>query len=374
MGDAVRQGPGQALGRRRHDRHRRRRSKEARRRRGHAALRANGVVDTDSYRKLGRNQLRIGMFPAVDPADVAALTACVDHVVERLRTAEPRGRRRPPLGIGAAPPLHSPIMVVALRGWFDIAEVATGALDTSSPTKPRRRGLIDPDPFFDFTQERPRSGSTTTRPVPLAGERVPHPASRGTARPRRALRRRAAPALATFADSVIEVGRGPMSVVVTVGASARPSPTPARRGSSAARPTAPRPPARPRPPQYQGITGSSACCRRGWTARHARGVAARRRAPLPRQRQAPGVVRCPAPTSSTCSASPRLGAPRRDHRWGSPTTRRSPRTDTTEYVRCSSRSTTAAPRRRSVGRRPRRRVRAVPAGRPPPNDDEPDEQ
>ena len=47
-------------------------------------LRANGIVDTDSYRKLGRNQLRVGMFPAVDPADVTALTACIDHVVERL--------------------------------------------------------------------------------------------------------------------------------------------------------------------------------------------------------------------------------------------------------------------------------------------------
>jgi phosphoserine aminotransferase len=49
-----------------------------------AALRANGIVDTDSYRKLGRNQLRIGMFPAVDPADVQALTACISYVVERL--------------------------------------------------------------------------------------------------------------------------------------------------------------------------------------------------------------------------------------------------------------------------------------------------
>jgi phosphoserine aminotransferase len=47
-------------------------------------LRGNGVVDTESYRRLGRNQLRIGMFPAVDPADVQALTACVDYVVERL--------------------------------------------------------------------------------------------------------------------------------------------------------------------------------------------------------------------------------------------------------------------------------------------------
>jgi phosphoserine aminotransferase len=47
-------------------------------------LRANGIVDTEPYRKLGRNQLRIGMFPAVDPDDVAALTTCVDWVVERL--------------------------------------------------------------------------------------------------------------------------------------------------------------------------------------------------------------------------------------------------------------------------------------------------
>jgi phosphoserine aminotransferase len=50
-----------------------------------AVLRANGIVDTDSYRKLGRNQLRVGTFPAIDPSDVEALTRCVDHVVERLR-------------------------------------------------------------------------------------------------------------------------------------------------------------------------------------------------------------------------------------------------------------------------------------------------
>ncbi len=49
-----------------------------------AILRANGVVDTDSYRKLGRNQLRIGTFPAIDPSDVAALTGCIDVVVEHL--------------------------------------------------------------------------------------------------------------------------------------------------------------------------------------------------------------------------------------------------------------------------------------------------
>jgi phosphoserine aminotransferase len=49
-----------------------------------ATLRANGIVDTEPYRKLGRNQLRIAMYPAIDPADVQALTACVDFVVERL--------------------------------------------------------------------------------------------------------------------------------------------------------------------------------------------------------------------------------------------------------------------------------------------------
>jgi phosphoserine aminotransferase len=47
-------------------------------------LRANGVVDTEPYRKLGRNQLRVGMFPAVEPDDVSALTQCIDWVVERL--------------------------------------------------------------------------------------------------------------------------------------------------------------------------------------------------------------------------------------------------------------------------------------------------
>jgi len=49
-----------------------------------AVLRENGIVDTESYRKLGRNQLRIGLFPSIDPADVEALTACIDHVVTAL--------------------------------------------------------------------------------------------------------------------------------------------------------------------------------------------------------------------------------------------------------------------------------------------------
>ncbi len=49
-----------------------------------AALRENGVLDVFPYRKLGRNQLRVAMFPAIEPDDVRALTACVDHVVDHL--------------------------------------------------------------------------------------------------------------------------------------------------------------------------------------------------------------------------------------------------------------------------------------------------
>jgi phosphoserine aminotransferase len=51
-------------------------------------LRENGIVDTESYRKLGRNQLRIATFPTIPTDDVRALTACIDHVVERLADGE----------------------------------------------------------------------------------------------------------------------------------------------------------------------------------------------------------------------------------------------------------------------------------------------
>ncbi len=47
-----------------------------------ATLRANGIVDTEPYRKLGRNQLRIALFPSIDPDDVATLTRAIDFVVE----------------------------------------------------------------------------------------------------------------------------------------------------------------------------------------------------------------------------------------------------------------------------------------------------
>jgi phosphoserine aminotransferase len=47
-------------------------------------LRANGIVDVEPYRKLGRNQVRVAMFPAIEPTDIEALTACIDYVIERL--------------------------------------------------------------------------------------------------------------------------------------------------------------------------------------------------------------------------------------------------------------------------------------------------
>jgi phosphoserine aminotransferase len=53
------------------------------------SLRANGIVDVEPYRKLGRNQLRVGMFPAVEPADVEALTSCIDWVIENVPEATP---------------------------------------------------------------------------------------------------------------------------------------------------------------------------------------------------------------------------------------------------------------------------------------------
>ena len=48
------------------------------------ALRENGIVDIEPYRKLGRNQIRVGTYPVVDPDDVRALTGCIDYVVAEL--------------------------------------------------------------------------------------------------------------------------------------------------------------------------------------------------------------------------------------------------------------------------------------------------
>jgi phosphoserine aminotransferase len=74
-----------------------------------ATLRANGIVDVEPYRKLGRNQLRVAMFPATDPADVQALTACIDWVLEHVDSANAGSRgttARPAADV--APPEANP--------------------------------------------------------------------------------------------------------------------------------------------------------------------------------------------------------------------------------------------------------------------------
>ena len=83
---AVRRGPGAPLARRWE---RSTSQRKSTRPPWPATLRANGIVDVEPYRKLGRNQLRVGMFPAVDPEDVKALTTCIDWVVENVPEVRP---------------------------------------------------------------------------------------------------------------------------------------------------------------------------------------------------------------------------------------------------------------------------------------------
>ena len=97
-----------------------------------ATLRANGIVDTEPYRKLGRNQLRIGLFPAIDPADVQALTACIDWVVDRLARLM---RVLVAEKIGASG-------VALLREHFDVDEgdgTSTASTSTTASSSARRR-------------------------------------------------------------------------------------------------------------------------------------------------------------------------------------------------------------------------------------------
>ena len=115
-----------------------------------AALRANGIVDVEPYRKLGRNQLRIGMFPAVEPADVEALTACIDWVLENVR-----GRR--------------PVKVLVKE---KIADSGVELLREQLRRRPRlrdvrrraargdRRLRRDPDPLGDQADRRPDRAGT----------------------------------------------------------------------------------------------------------------------------------------------------------------------------------------------------------------------
>jgi proteasome assembly chaperone (PAC2) family protein len=158
-------------------------------------------------------------------------------------------------------PLHSPIMVVALRGWFDVAEVATGALQRLMRDKPGPIvASIDPDPFFDFTQERPEvwidDGSTRQVRWPANEFRI----ARFPGKPHDlVVLAGVEPHLryATFADSLISVARGlRCEVVVTVGAGAEalPHTRPPRVVGSSTNDRLVRALGLSRP-QYQGVTG-----------------------------------------------------------------------------------------------------------------------
>ena len=265
-------------------------------------------------------------------------------------------------------------MVIALRGWFDVAEVATDALDhlVADRVAPIV-GAIDPDPFFDFTQERPTTeldddGNRRTRWPENELRVLAALPRRRRPRPRRARRRRAAPALRDVRRVHRHASRrrSPSRSSSPSAPAPRPCRTPACRWSSAARTNAGLAGALGLSrPQYQGITGlvgvlQERLDRAGIPA----DLAARRRAPLPRQRPAPAVVDRPA--APPRARARRADRPRRPGRGGDAladrcTTRPSPRTRRPPPTcRCSSASTTAGRGRAAHRRRPRRRVRALP--------------
>ena len=143
-------------------------------------LRANGIVDTEPYRKLGRNQLRIGMFPAVDPADVQALTACVDWVVERLgslsdlRTGVTRssGHHTGITHLSFTSRLTAWNAGRSARGWQDP--------DVGRVVEPRRASAAGIDPATTVT----RTGRTRAGRPPMRALRVVGITEDGVGRPR----------------------------------------------------------------------------------------------------------------------------------------------------------------------------------------------
>ena len=139
-----------------------------------ATLRANGIVDVEPYRKLGRNQLRVAMFPATDPADVQALTACIDFVAgadwherdPRRRPPDPPPpgpRRREDRPVGDRP---------AVRAFRRRDSASTGRREQLSER--HRRLRRDPDPLGDQARRR------ADRAAPATSARSAGPASAST--------------------------------------------------------------------------------------------------------------------------------------------------------------------------------------------------
>ncbi len=124
-----------------------------------AVLRDNGIVDVEPYRKLGRNQLRVALFPAIDPADVAALTRCVDHVLERLELSPTRpapptqdrsvpGRRRSGQTGRRCRGARGPD-----PGGSDMSDANADTSRVTTITRDVRRRLTAPDGQFTVTRE-----------------------------------------------------------------------------------------------------------------------------------------------------------------------------------------------------------------------------
>ena len=129
-------------------------------------LRANGVVDTEPYRKLGRNQLRIAMFPAVEPDDVAALTACIDHVVGVSRAPGKEARRCQSRSFARMRPLRTrkrtrPVEPLAPHGGRSDGRGRAGMRWASRPGRRGDAGLADIDDRVP-RPPRPSCWSTST--------------------------------------------------------------------------------------------------------------------------------------------------------------------------------------------------------------------
>ncbi len=337
-----------------------------------AVLRANGIVDTDSYRKLGRNQLRIAMFPAIEPDDVLRLTKCIDHVVGGCR----EGRRLNVLttAFDDVIPLRRPIMVLALRGLFDIAEVATDAIDAVAVGRIAPVvASIDPDPFFDFTQERPqvefdddevrviRWPENEFRVVRFPGKNHDVVLMSGVEPHLR---------YATFADSIISVAKElGCEVVVTLGASpeAIPHTRPPQVVGSSTSAGLIRALGLSRP-QYQGVTGLVGVLQERLDRAGLPAVSLRVGVPhyLGNAKHPQASLALLAPPGARARRAHRRRGAGRGHRPLAQPARRSRRRgragrplcgDARARVRPAPWTPAAIPQRR----RPRRRVRAVPA-------------
>ena len=307
-----------------------------------------GTIDLDGHRRRAEGVApRCGPTASSTPTATAssAATSCASACSRR--SSRPTSRRSPrasttsssttrdvlwpwpcttvdevlTLDSTSSAPLTSPVLLVGLTGWFDVAGAATTALDQLAAGARVTVGEIDPDPFYDFTQERPRSRSTTATSAQSRGRRTRSRSCAPAARHDLVVLDGVEPHLA-WRDvrrlPVRVVERLGCEAVVTVGATAEPCRTPAVPpvvGSTDRSASWP-PRSACRAPTYQGITGlhrraprrarPRPACRRSRCASACRTTWPTVEHPL-------AVPRCCA-TSPTCSALPLDHRPRRGDR------------------------------------------------------------